>query len=102
DGAGLHSEPVAVEVLEVRVVEQEKVAPAGMGTLVDDHVQARRRAQVTLVELAARSAEAEYRREAFDAVPEAVDVERAARLAHDDEVLLVGGPGEVVGVVGRD
>src|SRR5207244_6912653 len=71
DGAGLHGEPVAVEVLEVRVVEQEKVAPAGMGTLVDDHVQARRRAQVTLVELAARSAEAEYRREAFDAVPEA-------------------------------
>src|SRR3989442_372361 len=48
NGARLHGEPVAVEVLEVRVVEKQKVAPAGMATLVDDHVEARRRAQVTL------------------------------------------------------
>src|SRR5207244_6993305 len=55
--APLHREPVAMEVLRVGVVEQEKPPPAWVRALVDDHVEAARRAPVRLVALAARALE---------------------------------------------
>src|SRR5437016_14002019 len=66
--APLHREQVAMEVLRVGVVEQEKLPPARVRALVDDHVEAARRAAVALVELAALAVENEDGREVPDAI----------------------------------
>src|SRR5437773_10385241 len=99
--APLHREPVAMEVLRVGVVEQEKPLPAWVRALVDDHVEAGRRAAVPFVELAARAVETEDGRKAPDASAVAVHVERAACLAHHHDPRLLLGPGELVVVVGE-
>src|SRR5439155_228892 len=76
----LHREPVAMEILHVGVVEQQELPPARVQALVDDHVEAARRAEVALVELAARAVQTEDGGEGPHAGAVAVHVERAARL----------------------
>src|SRR4029077_4015410 len=99
DTAALHREPVAGEILDVRVVEKQKLAPPLMRPLVDDHVETRRRAEVALVELAAPAVQSEDGREAAHAGSVPVDVEVVARLAYHTHVRFGFGPGEMIVVV---
>src|SRR5262249_40440005 len=80
----LHRDPVAMHVLEVGIVEEEKLPPARVRPLVDDHVEAGRRPEIALVELLAGAGEAEDGGVAPDAVAAAIDVDGAAAAAHDD------------------
>jgi hypothetical protein len=90
-----------VEVLNVRIVEEQEVPPARVVALVEDHVEARRRAQIALVELAALPVQPEDRGKAPHALAPAVEVERPAGLPDDDHVRLALGPGDVIVVVGE-
>jgi hypothetical protein len=67
--------------------------------LVDDGVEARRGAEVALVELAAVIVQPEHGGEAPVALAVVVDVERPTRLPDDDEPRLVRQPRDAVVVV---
>ena len=101
DPARLHGEPVAVDVVEVRIVEEQEVAPTRVGSLVDDHVEADGGPEIALVELASPAVQAEHSGEAPHAGPVAIHVERPARLPNDHSPRLGLGPRQVIVVVER-